>query len=246
MTASLRLAVISDIHGNLHALEAVLAEIDGESVDELWSLGDTVGYGPRPNECCALTRDRVQISLVGNHDLVAIGELSVSEFNEDAAAAALWTSRVLDGASREFLRGLEPRGERAGVRLFHGSARDPVWEYILTDEAARATLDAIDEDLVLVGHSHVALAVTEVDDGVAGGVVPGSAELPLEDARWLLNPGSVGQPRDGDPRAAWLLLDLERRHATFRRVEYPIERTQQEMREAALPELLAARLAHGE
>jgi predicted phosphodiesterase len=246
MSAALRVAVISDIHGNLHALEAVLAEIDGESVDAVWSLGDTVGYGPRPNECCAVAEERAEISLIGNHDLVATGEISVSEFNEDAAAAALWTSHVLDEQARAFLSDLEPHGERAGVRLFHGSARDPVWEYVLTDEAARATLDAVDEDLVLVGHSHVALAVTESEHRIAGGVAPAGAEIELRDARWLLNPGSVGQPRDGDPRAGWLLLDLERMFATFHRVEYPIEETQAEMRERGLPDALAARLAHGE
>jgi diadenosine tetraphosphatase ApaH/serine/threonine PP2A family protein phosphatase len=117
---------------------------------------------------------------------------------------------------------------------------------VLTDEAARATLGAVDEDLVLVGHSHVALAVVESDGGVAGRVAPAGAEVELRQERWLLNPGSVGQPRDGDPRAAWLLLDLERRFATFRRVEYPIEETQAEMRERGLPDALAARLAHGE
>ena len=224
----------------------MLAEIDAESVDEVWSLGDTVGYGPRPNECCALAKDRAEISLIGNHDLVALGAISVSEFNEDAAAAALWTTDVLEEQARAFLRDLEPRGERADVCLFHGSARDPVWEYVLTDEAARATLDAVEEDLVLVGHSHVALAATESDGGVAGGMAPAGSELELRQRRWLLNPGSVGQPRDGDPRAAWLLLDLERRFATFRRVEYPIEETQAEMRERGLPDALAARLAHGE
>ena len=224
----------------------MLAEIDAESVDEVWSLGDTVGYGPRPNECCALAKDRAEISLIGNHDLVALGAISVSEFNEDAAAAALWTTNVLEEQARAFLRDLEPKGERADVRLFHGSARDPVWEYVLTDEAARATLGAVDEDLVLVGHSHVALAVVESDGGVAGRVAPAGAEVELRQERWLLNPGSVGQPRDGDPRAAWLLLDLERRFATFRRVEYPIEETQAEMRERGLPDALAARLAHGE
>jgi diadenosine tetraphosphatase ApaH/serine/threonine PP2A family protein phosphatase len=243
----LRVAVVSDIHANLHALDAVLAEIDGEGVDAIWSLGDTVGYGPRPNECCDLTRERALVSLVGNHDLVALGELAVTDFNEDAAAAAMWTSRALTAESRAFLRGLEPEGEASGVRLFHGSARDPVWEYVLTADAARATLDAVDEQLVLVGHSHVALAVTPDDaTGVDGGVAPGGAEISFADARWLLNPGSVGQPRDGDPRAAWLLLDLERKFATFRRVEYPIGQTQTEIREQGLPDLLASRLAHGD
>jgi predicted phosphodiesterase len=241
----LRVAVVSDIHGNLHAFDAVLAEIEREQVDEVWSLGDTVGYGPRPNECCALARDRTDLSLTGNHDLVVIGALSVSDFNEDAAAAALWTSRVLDSDGRAFLEPLEPEGERAGVGLFHGSARDPVWEYVLSEDAARATLDGVEQELVLVGHSHVALAVTPSDGAVAGGIAPGGTELDLS-GRWLLNPGSVGQPRDGDARAAWLLLDLDERRAWFRRSEYDVERTQKEIREHGLPEVLAARLARGE
>jgi predicted phosphodiesterase len=241
----LRVAVISDIHANLHALDAVLAEIDREHVDEVWSLGDTVGYGPRPNECCALARDRTDLSLIGNHDLVVIGALSVSDFNEDAAAAALWTSRVLDADSRAFLEPLEPQGERAGVALFHGSARDPVWEYVLSEDVARATLEAVDAELVLVGHSHIALAVTASDDGVGGGIARDGTKLDLR-RRWLVNPGSVGQPRDGDARAAWLLLDLERGTAWFRRSDYDVARTQAEIRERGLPELLAARLARGE
>src|SRR5205823_9210064 len=130
-------------------------------------------------------------------------------------------------------------------QLFHASARDPVWEYVLTEEAARATFDLTSAPLVLVGHSHVALALALTDGRVAGGVAPAGAELEL-DGRRLLNPGSVGQPRDGDPRAAWRLLDLERRFAGFRRVAYAIERTQGEIRERGLPWALAARLERGE
>jgi diadenosine tetraphosphatase ApaH/serine/threonine PP2A family protein phosphatase len=245
MVAALRVAVVSDIHANLHALEAVLAEIDSAGVDEVWSLGDTVGYGPRPNECCALVRERAAISLVGNHDLVATGALSVSDFNDDAAAAALWTGSVLDAEARAWLGGLAPEGEREDAALFHGSARDPVWEYVLTEDAARATLDAVEARLVLVGHSHVPLEVTKTDDGVAGGVAGAEMEIALTERR-LLNPGSVGQPRDGDPRAAWLLLDLEAGFGTFRRASYSVEQTQAEIRERGLPELLATRLARGE
>jgi predicted phosphodiesterase len=241
----MRVAVISDVHANYHALEAVLEQIDGERVDAVWCLGDTVGYGPMPNECCDAVRARADRCLVGNHDLVALGELSVSDFNDEAAAAALWTSTVLTHESRRFLESLKPAGEAEGIDLFHASARDPVWEYVLTEEAARATLELSDAPLVLVGHSHVALAITLDGDRVLGGLAPGGAEVELE-GRWLLNPGSVGQPRDGDPRAAWVVLDLERRSAAFRRVPYSIRQTQEEIRERGLPGTLAARLARGE
>jgi diadenosine tetraphosphatase ApaH/serine/threonine PP2A family protein phosphatase len=241
----MRVAVISDVHANYHALEAVLEEIDAAGVDAVWCLGDTVGYGPRPNDCCATVQRRAGLCLVGNHDLVALGELTVSDFNDEAAAAAVWTSQVLTQESRRFLESLKPFAEVDGVDLFHASARDPVWEYVLTEEAARATLALSDAPLVLVGHSHVALALTLEGEDVHGGLAAADAEVELK-GRWLLNPGSVGQPRDGDPRAAWLLLDLERRFAAFHRVAYSIEETQSEMRERGLPRMLAARLERGE
>jgi diadenosine tetraphosphatase ApaH/serine/threonine PP2A family protein phosphatase len=241
----MRVAVISDVHANYQALEAVSEEIDAARVDATWCLGDTVGYGPRPNECCELVQRRSAHCLVGNHDLVVLGELAVSDFNDEAAAAAVWTADVLTSASRDFLKGLKPFGHAEGADLFHASARDPVWEYVLTDEAAKATLELAEAPLVLVGHSHVSLAIAAENGSVRGGPAPGGSKVPL-DGRRLLNPGSVGQPRDGDPRAAWLLLDLEQRFAEFRRVPYSIERTQAEMREQGLPEVLAARLARGE
>jgi diadenosine tetraphosphatase ApaH/serine/threonine PP2A family protein phosphatase len=241
----MRVAVISDVHGNRHALDAVLREVEAESVDAVWCLGDTVGYGPQPNECCRLVEAHTDLCLVGNHDLVALGELTVSDFNEEAAAAAVWTSEMLSDESRAFLRALRPRGEAEGVELFHASARDPIWEYVLSEEAAHATFELTRSPLVLVGHSHVALALTLDGNGVAGGVAAGGAEVDLA-GRWLVNPGSVGQPRDGDQRAAWLLADLDRHSASFRRVAYPVEQTQAEMADAGLPALLAARLARGE
>ncbi len=241
----MRVAVISDIHSNLHALEAVLAAIDADPVDALWCLGDVVGYGPRPNECCELVRMRASVSLCGNHDLAVRGTLVLSEFSGDAGAAAAWTRGVLSEQLRDWLNGLEPRGEANGVALFHGSARDPVWEYVLTDEAAIATLLLTKEQLVLVGHSHVALHVVLRGTEVEGGPAPDGTVLGLGEARWLLNPGSVGQPRDGDPHAAYLVLDLDAGTATFRRVPYDVARTQAEMRDAGLPELLAARLELG-
>jgi predicted phosphodiesterase len=241
----MRVAVISDVHANFHALEAVLEQIDTERVDAIWCLGDVVGYGPLPNECCDVVRQRCDLCLVGNHDLVALGQINVSDFNDEAAAAATWTAGELTDDSRAFLQGLQPAGTADRVDLFHASARDPVWEYILTEEAAQATLDITTAPVVLVGHSHVALAITAANGGVAGGLAPGGTDVQL-DGRWLLNPGSVGQPRDGDPRAAWLLLDLERMFAAFQRVPYSIEQTQNEMCERGLPRMLAARLARGE
>jgi len=222
----------------------VLAAADGESPDELWCLGDVVGYGPKPNECCDLAQARADICLAGNHDLAVRGTIDLEEFSGDAGAAARWTRSLVSEEARAFLDGLEPTGDRAGLSLYHGSARDPVWEYVLSDEAAAATLELSPHDVALVGHSHVALAVRWTDDTVTGGLAASGTEIALE-GRVLLNPGSVGQPRDGDPRAAYLILDLDHRRATFHRVEYDVERTQAEMREALLPEALAARLAFG-
>jgi diadenosine tetraphosphatase ApaH/serine/threonine PP2A family protein phosphatase len=240
-----RIAVFSDIHANLHALETVLAEIDRESVDELWCLGDVVGYGPRPNECVDLTRGRANVSLCGNHDLAVLGTIDIAEFSGDAAQAALWTRGVLGAGQREWLAGLAPAARRDGAELFHGSPRDPVWEYVFDGEAAYASFMGTQAPVVLVGHSHLALAIGWNGSELNGGLAPAETEVALADRRWLLNPGSVGQPRDGDPRAAWLLLDTAAGRASFRRVEYPIETTQEEMSDAGLPPMLAARLAGG-
>jgi predicted phosphodiesterase len=242
-----RVAVISDVHANLYALEAVLGEIDREPADAIWCLGDTVGYGPRPNECCDLVRERADIALIGNHDLVALGagEVALAEFNPEAAAASLWTAEQLSEASRAFLEGLSPVAETDDVELFHGSPRDPVWEYVLSDVVALESLAMTHAALVLVGHTHVATAIALIGDRLQGGVAPDGFEAQFADHRWLLNPGSVGQPRDGDPDAAYLELDLERRHARFRRVAYPVARTQGEIKERGLPDSLAERLAHG-
>jgi predicted phosphodiesterase len=242
----MRVAVVSDIHSNLHALEAVLTAIEAEAPDELWCLGDLVGYGPRPNECCSAIAERADLCLAGNHDLVVLGTLDMTDFAGEAAAAAQWTRGVLAEDARALLAPLEPQAKRGDVALYHGSARDPIWEYVLSDEAAWWTFQATTEPLVLVGHSHVPLTISFDGDGLTGGVAEDGTEVDLSEKRWLLNPGSVGQPRQGDPRAAYLLLDLDARRATFRRVEYDVERTQREMREAELPEMLATRLALGQ
>jgi diadenosine tetraphosphatase ApaH/serine/threonine PP2A family protein phosphatase len=242
----LRVAVISDIHANLHAFESVLAAIDADAPDAIWCLGDLVGYGPRPNECVELARDRSDLCLAGNHDLAVIGALDLSEFSGDAGAAVRWTRGVLEDRHRAFLGELPSSSEASGVGLFHGSPRDPVWEYVLSESAAAGSFRKASQSVILVGHSHVALALTELRSGVAGGLAPDGTDVDLTSGRWLLNPGSIGQPRDGDPRAAFLLLDLDARFAEFRRVHYPVERTQAEIRERGLPRGLAERLARGE
>jgi predicted phosphodiesterase len=241
----MRIAILSDIHANYHALEATLAAVDAEGVDEIWCLGDTVGYGPRPNRCCAVVGAQTALCLAGNHDLAVIGVLSVDEFNGDAAAAVRWTRQVLEPAAKAFLEALGPTANREGIQLFHGSPIDPVWDYVLSEAAAFLSFRLTQAPLVLVGHSHVALALFWDGDTLGGGVAAEGEEIDLAEGRWLLNPGSVGQPRGGDPRAAWLLIDEGARRATFRRTPYPIEQTQAEIRERGLPEALAERLAHG-
>jgi diadenosine tetraphosphatase ApaH/serine/threonine PP2A family protein phosphatase len=223
----------------------VLGDADRESVDEVWCLGDVVGYGPRPNECCDLIRDRAAVSLCGNHDLAALGALDVAEFSGDAAAAARWTTGVLGSDQRTWLASLAPLARRDEIELYHASPRDPVWEYVLSEEVALLSLEATTAPLVLVGHTHVALALALEDGRIEGGLAPAGVAVDLEGYRFIVNPGSVGQPRDGDSRAAWLLLDTVAGSASFRRVTYPIDRTQEEMRDAGLPEALAGRLAHG-
>jgi predicted phosphodiesterase len=241
----MRVAVISDIHSNLHALEAVLADIEREAPDELWCLGDLVGYGPRPNECVALTRERTQLSLCGNHDLAVLGTIDVGEFTGDAAAAALWTRQVLGEEEAAWLRTLAPQAVRPGVELFHGSPRDAVWDYVLTEQIALISILETEAPVVLVGHSHVALHVSLRGGDVEGGLAPDGTTLGLGERRWLINPGSVGQPRDGDPRAAWLELDQDAGTAVFHRAEYDIARTQAEIVAAGLPAALSQRLSHG-
>jgi diadenosine tetraphosphatase ApaH/serine/threonine PP2A family protein phosphatase len=242
----MRVAVISDIHANLPALQAVLADLDGERLDAIWCLGDIVGYGPAPNECCALVRERADLCLCGNHDLGVIGALELATFSGEAAAAARWTQGVLAPEHRAWLGSLSPQAAAEQSALFHASPRDPVWDYVLSDQVAAEALRLTSAPVVLVGHSHVALCIEQADGSVRGGLAPARTETPIAaPPRRLLNPGSVGQPRDGDPHAAWLLIDFDADRGTFRRVAYDVEATQAAIRAAGLPEVLARRLAHG-
>jgi len=246
----MRAAVVSDIHANLPAFEAVLGAIDAAGVDEIWCLGDVLGYGAEPDECADLARERCDACLVGNHDLAVLGALDVAAFSEAAAEAVAWTRRRVAERTPEWLRELEPAGEREGIGLFHASPRDPVWEYVLSAEQADACFDAQPQRVVLVGHSHVSLFFVRATEGERGGEVRGAQAndgtlLDLSAGRWLVNPGSVGQPRDGDPRAAWLELDTEAASVRFHRVSYDVERAAAAIVAAGLPRRLADRLRVG-
>jgi predicted phosphodiesterase len=238
-----RVAVISDIHGNLHALESVLRSVDAESPDEVWCLGDLVGYGPQPNRCCELVAERADVCLIGNHDLGVLGRIGLDDFSPDAAAAARWTADMLEDEPRRYLESQSPSAVLNRAELYHASPRDPVWEYVLAPEVAFLSLEATEKPLVLVGHSHIALRFGA--EQLALALCEEGTQVDLARERWLLNPGSVGQPRDGNPRAAWLLLDFDGQKAVYNRVEYPVEKTQAEIRERGLPETLAVRLEAG-
>jgi predicted phosphodiesterase len=243
-----RIAVISDVHGNRHAFEAVLEEIARSECEQVWCLGDLVGYGAEPDACVDLARENAAICLAGNHDLGVVGVLPLEQFSRGAALAAQWTVDTIAASTREYLEGLEPSYLDDGeIGLFHASPRDPVWEYVLSPLQAELCLDAQAHRVCLIGHSHVALSFMRREGAAATGETRGlGAQLTLEKGEWLLNPGSVGQPRDGDPRAAWLELDTDRWHAIYRRVEYDIAGAAAAIRAARLPDSLAERLHYGQ
>jgi diadenosine tetraphosphatase ApaH/serine/threonine PP2A family protein phosphatase len=239
----MRVAVLSDVHGNLPALDAVLAALG--SVDAVWILGDTVGYGPMPDEVVARLSDLGASAVQGNHDAAAIGKLDTEMFNDDARTAIEWTAGRLADPARDWLRGLPERLEQDAFTLVHGSPRDPLWEYCFSVPVARRSFQAFGTSYCLVGHTHIPLAFRE-EDGRIDVVKPADGErLELDDRRVILNPGGVGQPRDGDPRACAMLLDTDGGTAEWRRIEYPVAEVQESMRAAGLPERLIRRLEAG-
>ena len=248
--AGVRVAVITDVHANLPALEAVLEAAEAAGVEETWCLGDVVGYGVEPDACADLVRERCDVCLVGNHDLAVLGALDIASFSEAAAVAVEWTRDNVRESTLEFLRELEPQGERDGLGLFHASPRDPIWEYVLSREQANAGMDSHPLRIGLIGHSHVALFFSrpegDNDGEMRGGQASDGAQLDLSHGSWLVNPGSVGQPRDGDPRASWLELDTDAETAHFHRVPYEIERAAAPIAAAGLPKRLADRLYVGQ
>jgi predicted phosphodiesterase len=243
----MRVAIVSDIHGNRHAFEAVLDAVADSGCEELWCLGDLVGYGADPDACVALARRHAAICLAGNHDLGVRGSLPLEEFSRGAALAATWTQEHISPETRAYLEKLEPQNVDEPVGLYHASPRDPVWEYVLSPLQAELCLDVQAQRISLIGHSHVALSFSRFSGAPATGQTRTAGdELSLIGGEWLINPGSVGQPRDGDPRAAWLELDLDGWQALFRRTEYDIAGAAATIRAAKLPDSLAERLQYGQ
>jgi predicted phosphodiesterase len=242
-----QVAVVSDIHGNRQAFDAVLDEIGESSCEEVWCLGDLVGYGADPDACVALAREHAAICLAGNHDLGVRGALPLEEFSRGAAVAAEWTRRTISVQTRAYLEELDPVWLKEEVGLYHASPRDPVWEYVLSPLQAELCLDVQSHRVCLIGHSHVALSFCRKQGSPATGQTRRAGEeLELHEGEWLINPGSVGQPRDGDRRAAWLELDTAAWRASYRRTEYDIAAAAASIRAARLPASLAERLAYGQ
>ena len=239
----MRLAVLSDIHANLAALEAVRADLP--SVDEVWVLGDIVGYGPQPNEVIVALQEMGARSVLGNHDAAAIGTIDSSWFNPDAARAIHWTAEAVDDNARAYMAALPEVRTQDGLTAVHGSPRDPMWEYITGAGVAAANLPAFETGICLHGHTHVPV-VFRADEGKMAAVpaTPGSP-VSIRGGRSLVNPGSVGQPRDGNPAASYLVLDTDADEVQFRRVAYDIDATQRAMRQVDLPPRLAERLSYG-
>jgi predicted phosphodiesterase len=248
----MRILILSDIHGNSNALKAVLEHAkDGATnqpgYEAVWCLGDLVGYGPDPNECIELVSSFPDLlCLIGNHDQAALGLTPLARFNYEARSAAAWTKDQLSKESRDFLRSLPSEITIADYTLTHGSPRQPVWEYILDPQTADANFDFFKTDYCLVGHTHLPLIFEkrEVDPFTMPLPVPWGELLSMS-PRMILNPGSVGQPRDMDPRAAYAILDLETKTWEPRRAEYDVKEVQTRMLEAGLPERQALRLLAG-
>ena len=241
----MRYLVISDIHANLAALETVLE--DAPDFDELWCLGDLVGYGPKPNACIERVRSLPHTSLAGNHDWAALGKLDLSSFNAVARAANEWTQQQLTSSSRDYMNALSPSFQRGNFALAHASPREPVWEYIMDTSTACQNFEHFSAPFCLVGHTHVPVLfeLDEESQRCEALLPPLPEPIELEQRRAIINPGSVGQPRDGDPRASYALLDTEEMTWTFRRVAYPIGITQERMRAVGLPQRLIDRLEVG-
>ena len=241
-----KVLVISDVHANLNALEAVLA--DAGKVNDVWCLGDIAGYGPDPNECIERLQALPKLTcMMGNHDYAAIGDMDLETFNADAKKAILWQRNVLTETSKDFLRTLSPELVVHGnVSLVHGSPRDPIWEYIMNTLAARISLSYFKTPWCFVGHSHFqAIFQYHADRDDMTIEMPRSAEPYAMNERAIFNPGSVGQPRDRDARAAYAIFDPRAKTWEPRRVEYNIKAVQERILAVGLPPRHAERLAGG-
>ncbi len=245
---AVRYLVISDIHGNLAALDAVLADADSRDVDQMWCLGDVVGYGPCPNECISRLQDATDYHCVaGNHDWAAISRIDIAEFNPSAKTACQWTGQQLSPENRAYLENLPTRIVEGNYTLVHGSPREPIWEYIIYPSTAQLNFQFFDTQLCLAGHTHApAIFREETPEHKFEISIPVPGEpIQIDDERLIVNPGSVGQPRDGDPQAAYMVFDEDAKVIEYHRVPYDVAVTQALMMEEGLPESLISRLTFG-
>jgi diadenosine tetraphosphatase ApaH/serine/threonine PP2A family protein phosphatase len=243
----MRAVVVADVHANLEAFEAVLHDAKQRGpIDALWSLGDLVGYGPDPEPCVELLRSYTYEAVVGNHDLAAVGVIGVEEFNPYAAAAARWTAGQLTAVAKVWMMSLPQIVVLdSGFTLTHGSLVDPIWDYLILSDNAAEHLARQTTPYGLVGHTHIPHVFYDARLDAMSTDITDGAGLDLDEMRFVANPGSIGQPRDGDPRAAYALVDTEARQITFHRVEYDIDTTREKMNAAGLPVFLSQRLSAG-
>jgi len=243
---SVRVLIVGDIHGNLEAFQAVLHDAEERGgFQEVWCLGDIVGYGPDPGHCIDLLRKHPHWCVAGNHDWASVGKVGLETFNPYAAAANRWTSQQLSPEQMEYLASLPLILEREGFTLVHGSPRDPIWEYVLSLPVASASFRHFKTPRCLVSHSHIPFICKELEEGCVFLEFPLDVFIRPDNERLIINPGSVGQPRDGDPRSSYAVYDSESDAVARYRVEYDIAAVQEKMRRSGLPDYLAQRLSYG-
>lgn len=235
----------SDVHGNQEALVAVLEDARIEKVDTLYFLGDAVGYGTSPNECVRLITENARVCLMGNHDYAALELIDLQLFNQQARQTLEWTKRVLEDKTRQALANFDLDHTVADFYLVHASPREPLnWDYILTLEDAEECFPFFSQRVCLIGHTHRPVLLKKKPDSPLALIPENQIEID-KGARFLINIGSVGQPRDGDPRASYLIYDTQTKQATLKRVAYNVQATQQKMAANQMPQFLIERIATG-
>jgi len=237
---------MADIHANLTAFNAVLEDMERRGgVAEIWCLGDIVGYGPDPHHCIELLQRYNHVCVAGNHDWAAIGKISTADFNPDAALACQWTSGQLSQGDIQYLKNLPLTIDKDIFTLVHGSPREPIWEYVISTSIAWQNFSFFRSPYCLVGHSHVPLVFKEDNGSCTFSRLVDNIGLALGESRLILNPGGVGQPRDGDPRASYAIYDSDTRMVRLHRIPYDVAAVQDRMMEKGLPVRLVTRLQQG-
>jgi diadenosine tetraphosphatase ApaH/serine/threonine PP2A family protein phosphatase len=233
------IAIISDIHGNLEALSTALDYISGQGIKEIYCLGDVVGYGPNPNECVDIVRQKCKVTLMGNHDYAAIGLARIEYFNQYAKMATYWTMDRLTKENQEFLKQLPFIYQTESMIMVHASPSKPShWYYILSQNDARVEMQSFKQNVCFVGHSHVPVVYSQTE------TFKGDVKIEPNE-KYIVNVGSVGQPRDGDPRSCFVIFDPETGKVNYVRLKYEVERTYQKIIKSGLPTFLAERLLKG-